>query len=112
MPRALPSGGNVMDRTTNAVVQQIKGMGFEVFEIGLFKPTAEQGEPVMLPRTWDPDTLIRSLPWLRHQNRDGRNIYVRPSGEHNLSLVDDLKAADVHVMRKAGFAAALVVQTS
>ena len=87
-------------------------MGCEVFEVGLFKPTATGKEPVMLPRTWDVDALLRSIPWLRHQNRDGRNIYIRPKGEHNLSLVDDLNASKVLAMKVAGFAPALVVQTS
>lgn len=101
-----------IDRTTHAVVNQVRAMGFEVFEVGLFKPTATGKEPVMLPRTWDIDTLLRSVPWLRHQNRDGRNIYIRPKGEHNLSLVDDLSADRVQAMKAAGLAPALVVQTS
>ncbi len=66
----------------------------------------------MLPRSWDAETLRRSVPWLRHQNQDGRNIYVRPKGEHNLSLVDDLSADKVGAMKVADFAPALVVQTS
>jgi hypothetical protein len=102
----------VTDKTLEAVTKQIHAMGCEVFEVGLFKPTATGKEPVMLPRTWDAEALLRSVSWLKHQNRDGRNIYIRPSGEHTLSLVDDLKAADVQSMRKAGFAPALVVQTS
>ena len=66
-------------------------MGAQVFEVGLFKPSAqEQGQAVMIPRTWDRDTVLRSIPWLRLQNADGRNIYIRPKGEHDLSLVDDL----------------------
>jgi len=56
--------------------------------------------------------FLRSVAWLRHQNRDGRNIYIRPKGEHNLSLVDDLSAAKVQAMKVAGFTPALVVQTS
>ena len=64
----------------------------QVFEIGLFKPDAEGRRwPVMIPRTWDTESLIRSIPWLKLQNLQGRNIYVRPKGEHDLSLVDDLK---------------------
>ena len=78
------------NRTLSAVQRQIEAMGAEVFEVGLFKPDARDGEAIMLPRVWDRDALLRSVPWLRYQNRDGRNIYVRPSGEHNLSLVDDL----------------------
>lgn len=87
-------------------------MGCELFEVGLFKPTATGKEPVMLPRTWDVDTLLRSVSWLRHQNRDGRNIYIRPKGEHNLSLVDDLNTEKVQAMKAAGFRPALVIQTS
>lgn len=102
-----------MDRTTRAAQQQIAAMGTQVFEVGLFKPSAVgQGGAVMIPRTWDAATLIRSIPWLRMQNADGRNIYVRPKGEHNLSLVDDLSVDAVQRMRATGFAPAVVVETS
>jgi hypothetical protein len=85
---------------------------FAVFEVGLVKPDAEPSEAVMLPRVWDEDALVRSIAWLRHQNRDGRNIYIRPKGEHNLSLLDDLSRKSVAAMTEAGFAPALVVETS
>ena len=102
-----------MDRTTLAVQQQIAAMGAQVFEVGLFKPSAgDEGRAVMIPRTWDAATLLRSIPWLRLQNADGRNIYVRPKGEHNLSLVDDLSADAVKRMKAAGFAPAAIVETS
>jgi len=87
-------------------------MASEVFEIGLFKPDAAGNEAVMLPRVWDADTLLRSVAWLRHQNRDGRNIYIRPRGEHNLSLVDDLSRDAVVAMKQAGFAPAAIIETS
>ncbi len=66
----------------------------------------------MLPRTWDVQTLLRSIPWLKHQNLDGRNVYIRPKGEHNLSLVDDLTSVSVEQMKATGFTPALIVQTS
>jgi hypothetical protein len=88
-------------------------MGAQVFEVGLFKPSAaDEGRAVMIPRTWDSATLIRSIPWLRMQNADGRNIYVRPKGEHDLSLVDDLSVDAVKRMKMTGFAPAAVVETS
>jgi len=88
-------------------------MGAQVFEVGLFKPSAqEQGQAVMIPRTWDRDTVLRSILWLRLQNADGRNIYIRPKGEHNLSLVDDLTAEAVKRMKATGFSPAVVVETS
>lgn len=99
------------DRTAEAVRRQIEVMGSGIFEVGLFKPDAT-GEPIMLPRTWDADTLLRSIPWMRWQNRNGRNIYVRLRGEHNLSLVDDLPASAIADMKREGFSPALVVRTS
>ncbi|HEX4167496.1 MAG TPA: RepB family DNA primase [Bryobacteraceae bacterium] len=66
----------------------------------------------MIPRTWDAESLIRSIPWMKLQNLQGRNIYVRPKGEHNLSLVDDLKHDAVNRMAAAGFNPAVLVETS
>ena len=87
-------------------------MAADVFEVGLFKPDAPDHEPLMIPRVWDHDSLVRSIGWLRHENRDGRNIYVRPKGEHNLSLVDDLSAGAVREMVRSGFMPAAVLETS
>ena len=103
-----------LEITTAAVRAQITAMGAEVFELGLFKPdTAEPGSgPPMLPRTWDVAGLTRSIPWLRLQNSQGRNIYVRPQGEHNLSLVDDLTREAVEQMKRTGFQPAAIIETS
>ncbi|MBN9657144.1 MAG: hypothetical protein J0H49_03145 [Acidobacteria bacterium] len=101
--------------TLVAVERQINAMGCEVYEIGLYKPHvpgSNSKEPEMLPRTWDSATLLKSVPWLRYQNSQARNIYIRPSGEHHLSMVDDLTANAVKRMRVEGFAPSLVVETS
>jgi hypothetical protein len=103
------------NRTLIAVEQQIAAMGCEVYEIGLFKPhtpDSDPREPEMLPRTWDRATLLKSVPWLRYQNSQGRNIYIRPKGEHHLSMVDDLTADAVKRMKAEGYTPALVVETS
>jgi hypothetical protein len=100
-----------MDRTELAVNCQITAMGSAVFEVGLYKPEAN-GEPVMIPRVWDRETLVRSIPWLRLQNLNGRNIYIRPKGGHDLSLVDDLKPASISRMKSEGFQPAAVIETS
>jgi hypothetical protein len=101
-----------MFRTVHAVDRQIAAMGCRMFEAGLFKPEAEGVGPVMMPRIWDADTLLRSIAWLRKENRDGRNIFCRPKGEHHLSLVDDLSSDAVAEMKRSGFEPALVVETS
>ncbi len=101
-----------MEKTLQAVGEQIAAMGCEVFEVGLFKPDAPVGEPTMVPRTWDKESLLRSIPWMRYQNQQGRNIYLRPKDEHDLSLVDDLNLPAVIKMKQSGFNPAIVVETS
>lgn len=100
--------------TLDAVTRQADSMGVDIFEVGLYKPAVEGGpnEPEMLPRTWDKATLLKSVSWLKFQNSQGRNIYIRPKGEHPLSLVDDLTAASVHRMNAEGFEPAVIVETS
>jgi hypothetical protein len=92
------------------VCGQSLAMGTEAFEVGLFDPNASQG--VMLSRVWTLATLIRSVSWLSLKNAQGRNIYIRPAGEHSLSLIDDLGIESVERLRSEGFAPAVVVETS
>jgi hypothetical protein len=100
------------DKTVAAVQSQLRAMGADVFEVGLFNPDAKGHEPLMILRVWDHESLLRSIGWLRHENRGGRNIYVRPKGEHNLSLVDDLSAGAIRDMARSGFMPAAVLETS
>ena len=103
-----------MERTAGAVKHQIAAMGAEVFEVGLFKPRVDPNsrEPEMLPRTWNIRNLLNSLSWLQFQNLSGRNIYIRPKGEHNLSLIDDLTGGAISEMKISGFQPAVVTETS
>jgi hypothetical protein len=83
-------------------------MGADEFEVGVFDAQAE----VMIPRTWESETLLKSIAWLRFENLQGRNIYIRPAGVHSLSLIDDLTPEAVKNMKDAGFSPAVVVETS
>ncbi|MGH9550857.1 MAG: DNA-primase RepB domain-containing protein, partial [Terriglobales bacterium] len=96
------------DKTQEAVKRQVQAMGARRFEIGVFDASSER----MILRVWDRDTVLKSIAWLRYENLKGRNIYIRPAGEHHLSLMDDLNASAVQKMKREGFAPALVVETS
>src|ERR1700740_1362777 len=78
---------HVSERTRDAVIRQVDAMHVQTFEVGVFDAAAEQ----MIPRTWSKEALVKSVAWLRFENLQGQNIYVRPSGVHSLSLIDDLK---------------------
>lgn len=99
-------------RTRDAVERQLRAMNSELYEVGLFRPASGGRQAEMLPRTWDQRTLLDSLSWLRWQNSQGRNVYVRPAGEHHLSLIDDLTPESVLRMKKEGFTPSVVVETS
>ena len=89
---------NGLTRTQEAVGKQIAAMKSALYEVGLYRPAVTDDQPEMLPRTWDASTLLKSIPWLRWQNSQGRNIYIRPAGEHQFSLVDDLTAEPARSM--------------
>jgi len=97
-------------RTQEAVEKQSRAMCAKTFEVGLFDPNAAHG--AMLPRVWDTGTLLRSVSWLRLKNAEGRNIYIRPAGEHSLSLIDDASIQVIERLKLEGFAPAVVLETS
>src|ERR1700730_3861579 len=96
--------------TPEAVAKQSRAMCAKAFEVGLFDPNAAHG--AMLPRLWDTGTLLRSVSWLRLKNAEGRNIYIRPAGEHSLSLIDDASIQVIERLKSEGFAPAVVLETS
>jgi hypothetical protein len=54
---------------------------------------------MFLRECWSEDQIESVLSWLRHQNARGAHIYVRPSGAHEPSLIDDLSAEAITRMK-------------
>jgi hypothetical protein len=100
----------MMDRTTDSASRQLAALHADIWEVGCFDPR-DPREP-MRTRTWDTDSLLRSVPWLKHENATGRNIYVRPHGEHGITLIDDVNETAIQRMKRDGFAPAAVIETS
>jgi len=68
-----------VDRTYEAGSRQALATVSTMLEIGLFKParaTAQQQE--MLSRTWDFEILQRSVSWMKFQNGQRLNVFIRP----------------------------------
>lgn len=95
--------------TLGAVRRQVAAMGCEVFEVGVL---TSGDSPRMLLRNWQLADIEKSLGWLKAMNLAGGAVYVRPFGEHALSLIDDLNPDALRKMKHAGFEPTLVVQTS
>jgi len=97
------------DATLNAITVQTQAMNAGVYEIGVLLPV---DSPRMLLRTWDAADILKSVPWLKAKNMEGAAVYIRPFGEHRLSLIDDLKPETLPRLKSEGFQPCLVVQTS
>jgi hypothetical protein len=63
------------DRTTKAVRRQVAAMGCDQYEVGIRDSVVGK----MMIRTWSPDELIKSIPWLRRMNAQRNDIYIRPA---------------------------------
>ena len=107
------------DFTKLAIEKQVQAMGCEIFDVGMLDmayrnpKTGEVGERMEL-RTWSKETLLHddTIKHLKLRNMRGQNIYIRPSGTHGLTLLDDLSGRAVDQMKATGFQPAAVVETS
>ena len=99
----------MQDRTAAAVDRQLQAMGCAMYEVGVRHPTKG-----MLLREWMGDMIRKSIGWLKRQNAQGCDIYIRParSGATSLVLIDDLSSDAVRDMGALGLAPALVTETS
>jgi hypothetical protein len=58
------------------------------------------------------DAVLERLPLLKHRNARGSHIYIRPSGEHRFTVLDDLNQATLARLAADGFQPCVVVETS
>jgi hypothetical protein len=67
---------------------------------------------MLLRERWSAEQVESALKWLRRENARGAQIFVRPHGEHRLSLLDDLTSSAILELKHSGFDPAVVVETS
>jgi hypothetical protein len=96
------------DRSREAVERQIDAMGVERFEV-LVRDQANGQE---LKREWAKPELLKSIAWLKRMNARGREVFVRPAGQHGLVLLDALNAEALAAMRRKGFEPAAVIESN
>jgi len=94
--------------TETIVIAQLRAMGCEAFDVGVLR----QSGRMLLRERWAEQQIVAAVPWLKHENARGAHVFVRPHGEHALSLLDDLTTGAVMKMETSGFEPAVVVETS
>jgi hypothetical protein len=97
-----------MDRTLAAVRRMLQALGAPAYDLGIL---SERG---MLPGLCglSESQVISRLALLKAHNARGAHIYVRPSGEHRFTVLDDLNRDSIDQLASDGLAPCAVVETS
>jgi RepB DNA-primase from phage plasmid len=97
-----------MDRTLIAVRKMLAALDAPAYDIGIL---SDRG---MLPGLSDlpPDVVMSRLPLLKAHNSRGAHIYIRPSGAHQFTVLDDLNQTSIDRLRADDFEPCAVVETS
>lgn len=102
------NAGQARSLALRAVHRQLTAMGSRAYDVAVL----DRSSSTMQRRLhWAPEQVLRAIDWLRYENRQGRDVFIRPCVSA-LVLLDDL---DLHLVRRLdalGLAPALVVETS
>jgi hypothetical protein len=97
-----------MDRTESTVRNFLTAIEAPLFDVGVL---SDRG---MLPGLdgISAAAVLERLPLLKYRNAHGSHIYIRPSGEHRFTTLDDLHEASLARLAADGFNPCAVVETS
>ena len=97
-----------MDRTLIAVHNTLAAIHAPAYDIGIL---TDRG---MLPglANLSAANVLSRIPLLKAHNAKGAHIYIRPSGEHRFTVLDDLSQESVDRLAADGYEPCAVVETS
>ena len=97
-----------MDRVEVAVNNMLSAIEAPLYDVGVL------GDRGMLPRLAGISAaqVLDRLPLIKYRNVRGCHIYIRPSGEHRFTVLDDLDEAAIARLSEDGFTPCAVVETS
>lgn len=97
-----------MDRTESIVRNMLSAIEAPLYDVGVL---SDRG---MLPGLAGitADAVIERLSLLKYRNARGSHIYIRPSGEHRYTALDDLSEISLSRLIADGFTPCAIVETS
>lgn len=102
------NAGQARSLALRAVQRQLTAMGSRAYDVALL----DRCNSTMQRRLhWPPEQVLRAIDWLRYENRQGRDVFIRPCVSA-LVLLDDLDLQLVRNLGELGLAPTLVVETS
>ena len=97
-----------MDKTESTVRNMLTAIEAPLYDVGVL---SDRG---MLPRLdgIPAAAVLDRLALLKYRNAHGSHIYIRPSGEHRFTTLDDLNETSLARLSADGFNPCAVVETS
>src|SRR5580704_12333891 len=97
-----------MDKTESTVRNLLTAIEAPLYDVGVL---SDRG---MLPGldSISAAAVLDRLPLLKYRNAHGSHIYIRPSGEHRFTTLDDLNETSLARLSADGFNPCAVIETS
>src|SRR5258707_2993471 len=112
LPRSPPTVKQIsrmtsMDRPESTVRNLLTAIEAPLYDVGVL---SERG---MLPGldSISAAAVLERLPLLKYRNAHGSHIYIRPSGEHRFTTLDDLSETSLARLSADGFNPCAFVET-
>jgi hypothetical protein len=98
----------LMNRTEFSIRRMLAAIEAPLYDVGVL---SDRG---MLPGLdgISAEAALAKLSLLKYRNARGSHIYIRPSGEHRFTVLDDLNEASLARLSANGFDPCTVVETS
>ena len=87
-----------MDRAEMTVRNMLAAVEAPIYDIGVLSERSTLPGLDNIPAA----AVLERLPLLKYRNAHGSHIYIRPSGEHRFTVLDDLNEttlAEIHAIR-------------
>lgn len=97
-----------MDKTESTVRNILTAVEAPLYDIGVLSDRGMLPGLDSIPAA----AVLDRLSLLRYRNARGSHIYIRPSGEHRFTVLDDLNEATLARLAADGFNPCAVVETS
>jgi hypothetical protein len=97
-----------MDRTESTVRKMLTAVEAPLYDIGVLSDRGMLPGLDSIPAA----AVLDRLSLLKHCNARGSHIYIRPSGEHRFTTLDDLNKTSLARLSADGFTPCAVVETS
>src|SRR5258708_30111850 len=113
LPRSPPTVKHIsrmmsMDRTESAVRNMLTAIEAPFYDVGVLSDRGMLPGPDSTPAA----AVLDRLSLLKYRNAHGSHIYIRPSGEHRFTVLDDLNETTLGRLVSDGFNPCAVVETS